>query len=388
MMEAVAPPNNEPTTEAQPTTSIQYSAFGYVLGHLELDAENPKMGKLLLTDGTILPVYLFHHSKLNQISLEKLYAWRIYFRTDRQQNLSGLKLVEAISVNDGTKLDKLLPSKAAIDHFRIRGRIHNVWKGQIGLRLERNNVPAGKENLPQWKPFYITVLGKLEPRVNKGDAWEIVARREGMQLHLVEANKIDETVVESKTDKERHKQGHEGEKTYKTPPNCLINQDTEFIAQETQDSYINSTSVADSAAIPTTDTSTEVRATAITSTTTSTTKPGTSSEVGVIMINGKTPEVTIKFSERPDVPETGKKVTIQITGDNGIVVRAEVDRKKLQKNVEKMDSYEAWTAALAGKIVKIDADGIIELEGAGINVFEKKAKETTDKKPESQEKLQ
>ncbi|WP_013335100.1 hypothetical protein [Gloeothece verrucosa] len=92
MMEAVAPPNNEPTTEAQPTTSIQYSAFGYVLGHLELDPQSPKMGKLLLADGTSLSVYLFHQKKLDQISLDKLYAWRIYFRTDRQQNLSGLKL--------------------------------------------------------------------------------------------------------------------------------------------------------------------------------------------------------------------------------------------------------------------------------------------------------
>ncbi|WP_049802830.1 hypothetical protein [Gloeothece verrucosa] len=96
------------------------------------------------------------------------------------------------------------------------------------------------------------------------------------------------------------------------------------------------------------------------------------------MINGKTPEVTIKFSERPQLPETGKKITLQITGDNGVVVRAEVDRKKLQKNVEKMDSYSAWTAALSGKIVKIDADGIIELEGAGINVFEKKTKGEAD----------
>nr|ADN18138.1 hypothetical protein Cyan7822_6348 [Gloeothece verrucosa PCC 7822] len=378
-MSAVSSLATEPTTDSSQATSIQYSAFGYVLGHLELNAENTKIGKLLLTDGTILPVYLFHQSKLEQISLEKLYAWRIYFRTDREQNLSGLKLVEAIEVKDSSKLEKLLPSYAALDHFRIRARIHNVWKGQISLRLERNNVPPGKEYLPQWKPFYITVLGKLEPRVNKGEAIEITARRFGMQLHLVEANPIDETVVESKTDKKRKKSQSNPEKGSKMEFNPEINQSTEFIAEEAQEIEINSSTVASSAvtsttATETTQASTQVTATDSTSVITSTTTAETNSETGVIMINGKTPEVTIKFSERPDVPETGKKVTLQVTGDNGIVVRADMNRKTLQKNVEKMDSYEDWIAAMSGKIVKIGPDGTIELEGAGINVFERKMK--------------
>lgn len=39
-----------------------------------------------------------------------------------------------------------------------------------------------------------------------------------------------------------------------------------------------------------------------------------------------------------------------------------------------MDSYEDWIAAMSGKIVKIGPDGTIELEGAGINVFERKMK--------------
>lgn len=316
------------------TTSFVYSAFGYVLGHLKLDPSSPKMGKLLLTDGTILPVYLFQQSKLEQISLDSLYAWRIYFRTDGQKNLSGLKLVEAIAAEDETRLAKPLPSYAALDHFRIRGRIHNIWKNQISLRLERNNIPAGKEDLPQWRPFYITVFGKLEQKVNKGDAIEITARREGMQLQLVEANKIAQAASDSQTSATKKQQ-------------------------------------KDKAKLETSSKS-ETVATATTAT------PETSSFSGVIMINGKTPEVTIKFNDRPQLPETGKKVTLQVTGDNGIVVRADMNRKTLQKNVEKMDSYEAWTAAMSGKIVKIDADGVIVLEGAGINVFERKTKEKTD----------
>ncbi len=57
------------------------------------------------------------------------------------------------------------------------------------------------------------------------------------------------------------------------------------------------------------------------------------------MINGRQPEMTVKFNERPNVPAQGKKVTLQVTGENGIVVKAELNRKTLAKQVEKMDSF-------------------------------------------------
>ena len=40
-----------------------------------------------------------------------------------------------------------------------------------------------------------------------------------------------------------------------------------------------------------------------------------------------------------------------------------------------MDEYEDWIAALSGKIKSISTDGVVELEGAGLQVFEKKKKE-------------
>ncbi|PSF34967.1 hypothetical protein C7H19_18110 [Aphanothece hegewaldii CCALA 016] len=93
------------------------------------------------------------------------------------------------------------------------------------------------------------------------------------------------------------------------------------------------------------------------------------------MLNGKTPELTIKFSQNPELPSEGKTVNLQITGENGIVVKAAIARKTLAKQVEKMDSFENWVAVLSGKMVTITSDGVVELEGAGINVFEKKTKE-------------
>ena len=101
------------------------------------------------------------------------------------------------------------------------------------------------------------------------------------------------------------------------------------------------------------------------------------------MIDGRIPELSIKFNTRPDLPETGKKVTLQITGENGIVVRASLNRKTLKKQVEKMDSFNEWVGVLSGRMSQIGEDGIIELEGAGMNVFEKKSKPPADKKPEA-----
>ena len=40
-----------------------------------------------------------------------------------------------------------------------------------------------------------------------------------------------------------------------------------------------------------------------------------------------------------------------------------------------MDEFEDWVGALSGKIQSIAADGVIELTGAGWQIFEKKKKE-------------
>ncbi|MDJ0717856.1 MAG: hypothetical protein QNJ54_27155 [Prochloraceae cyanobacterium] len=100
----------------------------------------------------------------------------------------------------------------------------------------------------------------------------------------------------------------------------------------------------------------------------------------IVMINGRAPELTVKFSTRPELPETGKKVTLQVNSDNGISVRATLNRKTLKKQVDKMDSFEEWVGALSGQMSGLGDDGVIELVGAGLQVFEKKSKpKDTDK---------
>ncbi len=93
------------------------------------------------------------------------------------------------------------------------------------------------------------------------------------------------------------------------------------------------------------------------------------------MITGRRPEITIKFTEKPELPTEGKKVTLEIRSENNVSVKAEVNRKSLKKQVAKMDSFENWVASLSGKIKSISPDGLVELDEAGINVFEVKKKE-------------
>ncbi|MGK7951971.1 MAG: hypothetical protein AB4368_25090, partial [Xenococcaceae cyanobacterium] len=101
------------------------------------------------------------------------------------------------------------------------------------------------------------------------------------------------------------------------------------------------------------------------------------------MIQGRTPEITIKFSSLPELPTEGKKVTLEILSENNLKIKAELNRKTLKKQVSKMEEYENWIGAMSGKIKSIAEGGIVELESAGIQVFEVKAKDSEVKSERS-----
>lgn len=94
-----------------------------------------------------------------------------------------------------------------------------------------------------------------------------------------------------------------------------------------------------------------------------------------LMIQGRIPEITVKFTEKPFLPTEGKKALVEIQAENGVTIRAEVNRKTLRKQVEKMDLFADWVGALSGKVKSISPSGEVELESAGVTVFEKKPKE-------------
>ncbi|MGK7935772.1 MAG: hypothetical protein AB4206_08220 [Xenococcaceae cyanobacterium] len=83
-----------------------------------------------------------------------------------------------------------------------------------------------------------------------------------------------------------------------------------------------------------------------------------------------------------------KKVTLEIEAENGIKVKAELNRKTLKKQVAKMEEYSNWVGALSGKVKSISIEGTVELESAGIQVFEKKTSDKEAKKENSGAKSQ
>ncbi|MGH2414001.1 MAG: hypothetical protein ACRDEA_09985, partial [Microcystaceae cyanobacterium] len=248
------------------------------------------------------------------------YLWRLYFRTTREGKLTQLQLIKCIPLEGQMSLSHSPPPETGVDQFHMRGRIAYADDQKVVLRLERNeNPPPGREQSAQWRPFLITVCDSL-PEAQRGQFWDLLCTRKDKCLTLKEAHQVEET-------------------------------------PRIRDSVPSNASSAPSAPSAF-----------------STQSPSDSLSHQVIMIAGKQPEITIKFTTRPELPEQGKAVTLEVTGEPGITVRASLNRKTLKKQVEKMDSFTDWVAALSGKVARVGSDGVIELEAAGVTVFEKKGR--------------
>jgi len=91
-------------------------------------------------------------------------------------------------------------------------------------------------------------------------------------------------------------------------------------------------------------------------------------------------EITLKFSgEMPEAkPAANKKVEIQLTDQNGLLFTALINAKSWRKAEANAAEFESWGGMVSGKLGKND-NGFEVLE-AGVQIFEKKAKE---QKPEA-----
>ncbi|MBD2168926.1 hypothetical protein H6G04_31615 [Calothrix membranacea FACHB-236] len=92
-------------------------------------------------------------------------------------------------------------------------------------------------------------------------------------------------------------------------------------------------------------------------------------------------EITIKFSgSLPTAkPAPNKKVEIELTDQNGIIFTALVNAKSWRKAETNASEFADWAGAISGKLGVRTANGF-EVVEAGVQIFEKKAKEV---KPES-----
>lgn len=91
-------------------------------------------------------------------------------------------------------------------------------------------------------------------------------------------------------------------------------------------------------------------------------------------------EITIKFSGAlpTATPAPNKKVEIQLTDQNGITFTAQLNAKSWRKAEANTAEYANWAGSVSGKLGQRTDNGF-EVIDAGIQIFEKKAK---DVKPE------
>ena len=85
-------------------------------------------------------------------------------------------------------------------------------------------------------------------------------------------------------------------------------------------------------------------------------------------------EIALKFSTIPQVRDIPNgRVEFDLTAPNGVVFTANIKRKTWKKSEASMRELEHWVASVGGKLGNPTSSGF-ELEGAGLQVYEKKPK--------------
>ncbi len=259
--------------------------------------------------------------------------WRVYFRTTRAGIINNIELVRVIKNTFPIEIEpqgEILEDYE--DLFRVRGKLAERAEKKFSLKIERNNLPS--EGRPKLRYFYLTIQGDLLLSEEPEGFWDVMCMRDGDYLKLIKATLITEEL------KKNWK--FELEKQEKIYLSKSVNKKKTNQVQRSQKQLLQ--------------------------------------EIPTIMINGKQAEITVKFTERPELPEQGKKVELQVTGENGIIVKGELNRKTLAKQVQKIDNFEEWIGAFSGTISEITDQGVVILERGSVQIFERKKKVKQEEK--------
>lgn len=358
-----------------PDKPNQYRAIGLVKGQFISEQGNPQRG-ILVTPDQVFPARLAPYLP-NPPQTEVI--WRVWVKTHFTEE--GLSFYLKSCVRDEEN-HPISPQHLQQDYFSIRGQLQwwNLEEKQLGIRITPNS-PQERS----FKPFFLVIHGELS-NPQKNSFWELSATREGKTLVLQEGQEIyppkhkkkkatSATKVETVTTDELHGEiiSAIGKELGKSTINRWLSQGK---LQERLAHYCGhvpfEVEFAEKAG---TKNLYHIKRT-VKEKTSPSPAPQTNQQLPTkIMVKGRIPEITVKFNEKIDLPSEGKKVSIEVKGENDIIVRALINRKTLKKQVAKMDEFENWVGALSGKITQILPNGVIELEQAGIQIFEKKNKE-------------
>ena len=342
-----------------PKQPHQFSAIGYLNASFipdETDEERNFLPGIIVTvEGVEIKASVKKRDwekiiKRPDFSEKDKFYWRLYFRTTKWGKLTNINLIQPV-INPPLIINVSGETvEEPTDFFQVRGRLEKIFKTAFSVRLERNEKPPkGKENSKMWRPFWVTIQGNLPDDAIPEQFWEILCTRDGEYLSLFQATLITEEMVKAHDQNGvdfRDKLVSNSTETKTKKENKTV-----LVSQETPPRSTQST-------------------------------PEISTIPQIIMLNGKQPEITVKFTERPELPEQGKKVTLEITGENGIIVKGELNRKTLAKQVQKIDNFEDWIGAFSGTISEITEEGVVILERGSVQIFERKKKvKSSDSEP-------
>jgi len=374
-----------------PSKPNEYRALGLVKGQFLPGQDHGRKG-LLVTPEQPFPASLSPQVR-KPPTTEAI--WRVWIKTTTNQE--GLWFFLKSYVGDAEKNPIPLNSLEQ-DYFSIRGQL--LWWNTEGKEDPRFAVKIAPNNPQQtsFKPFFILIYGTLS-NPQKGAFWDVSATREGNRLVILEAQEVypprqkrsfTTTTIQTVTTDElyNHVVSAIGQDIGKSTVSRWLSQEiiherlasycgripfqVEFAEKSGNKNFYHlkhekpkKKSKRSSASSLTKEKSQSSSANSQVQLTVSPT----------IMVKGRIPEITVKFNEKIEIPSEGKKISIEVQGENEVRVRALLNRKTLKKQVAKMEEYEEWVGALSGKITQISPEGVIELEAAGVQVFEKKKKE-------------
>ncbi len=242
----------------------------------------------------------------------------------------------------------------------IRGRLQKIETGLLVVRVEKNQVELEEKKEEKSFEFFDLVMeGDIPIEADYQDFWEIIASREGDYLRFKQGQLIEKSNSKKQKEIPTSLSREKAEDSVVSITEEIAKAWEDKEAPSRQKTQVKLVKLKKKETLLLSENNNQI--------------PGSIEET-TIMINGRQAEITVKFTSRPELPEQGKKVALQIIGENGIVVKAEVNRKTLAKQVQKMDTFAEWVAALSGKISEITTDGMVILDGGNVQVFEKKQK--------------
>jgi hypothetical protein len=326
--------------------------------------------------------------------------WRAWVKTKSNQKGLSFKLKSYLRDEAHNPID---PNHLEQDYFSIRGQL--LWWNQKEEE-DKNFAIRIAPNDPEqcfFIPFFLVIYGEISA-LQVGAFWDVTATREGNRLVLLEGKEVyppkkksylTKTVVETVTTDQIYTQIIKviGKDIAKSTVARWLSQgkiqerlasycgkapfEVEFLEKSGNKNFYHLKRTVKKKNNK--HQKKKKRSTVQSKPVNEKSEPSQTTEqisTPKIMVKGRIPEITIKFNQRIELPNEGKKVSIEVEGENQIRVRAMLNRKTLKKQVAKMDEFEEWVGALSGKITQVLPDGVIELEGAGLQVFEKKKKKS------------